>query len=290
MPNRLRILKFGVLAACSGLCLGPSAKAATIVYPDFSSLAGLQLNGSAATIGNPVTTGDGKVLRLTDNLSQSGSAFSTTPITLLNQNSFSSYFSFRISNPIGISDSDGQGADGIVFVVQTVANNVGGIGGGIGYQGIPYSVGIEFDTWDNGAWDDNNGNHLGINTGGVINSVVQTPIAPRMNDGNRWYSWVDYDGATDLLEVRLSQANVRPISATLSYTVDLVTVLGSPNAYVGFTSGTGGAGGRHDIINWEFRDTYNPISTPESASTVSLLLAAFSGLTFLSRRFRNLTS
>lgn len=288
MPNRFSILKFGFVAACSGLLLGPDAEAATIVFPDFSSLAGLQRNGSAATIANPVTTGDGKVLRLTDSLSQSGSAFSTTPITLLNQNSFSSYFSFRISNPQGISDSDGQGADGIVFVVQTVANNVGGSGGGIGYQGIARSVGIEFDTWNNGSWDDNNGNHLGIDVAGNIDSVIQTPITPRMNDGNRWYSWVDYNGTTDLLEVRLSQANLRPIPATLSYTVDLVAALVSPNAYVGFTSGTGAAGGYHDIINWEFRDTYNPISTPESGTTIGLLLAGFSGLTFLSRRVRNL--
>ena len=275
----------GLLAAATLAAIGCGVQAASISYPNFANLSGLQLNGSAASpISNPVSTGDGSVLRLTDALWQSGSAFSTTSIPLQNQNSFSTYFSFRISHPLGSADPDGQGADGIVFVVQTVANNVGGQGGGIGYQGIANSVGIEFDTWNNGSWDDNNGNHVGIDLGGNIDSVVQTPIGTRMNDGSRWYSWVDYNGATDLLEVRLSQASVRPALATLSHTVDLVTALGSANAYVGFTSGTGSAGGFHDIIEWEFRDTYNPVSTPEAGPTLGLLGIALSGLIAMARK------
>ncbi len=261
-------------------------RAVTITYSDFSDLTGLQLNGSAATIGNPVTTGDGEVLRLTNALWQSGSAFSQTPITLQSNNSFSTAFSFRITNPGGIYDVDGQGADGIVFVVQTVANNVGGAGVGIGYQGIPRSVGIEFDTWNNGAHDDYSGNHVGINLNGNINSVVQTSITPRMNNGARWYSWIDYDGGTDLLEVRLAEVDLRPITATLSYTVDLMNVLQSPDAYVGFTSGTGAASGYHDIIDWEFRDTYNPINVPDGGSTLGLLLLGTGGTLIAARRRR----
>ena len=40
-----------------------------------------------------------------------------------------------------------------MFVLQTVSSNVGGVGGGMGYVGIPNSVGIEFDNWNNGAGD-----------------------------------------------------------------------------------------------------------------------------------------
>jgi hypothetical protein len=36
----------------------------------------------------------------------------------------------------------------------------------------------------------------------------------------------------------------------MSYTIDLVSVLGTPNAYIGFTSGTGASGANHDIVNW----------------------------------------
>lgn len=265
-----------------GLAAATQAGATTISYPDFSSVAGLQLNGSTASIGNPV----GNVLRLTNNLSQSGSAFSTTAVPLNNANSFSTYFSFRISNPMGWSDGDGQGADGIAFLVQTVSNTAGGSGGGIGYQGLLQSVAIEFDTWDNGGWDDNNGNHVGININGNIDSVVQTGITPRMNNGDVWHSWVDYNGATDLLEVRLSLLNLRPLTATLSHTVDLSTVLLSPNAYVGFTSGTGAAGGYHDILSWEFRDDYNPVAAPDAGATGLMVLAALGGLALHGRRRR----
>jgi hypothetical protein len=275
--RRVSILCLGVLSAAS-------VQATTILYPDFSDISGLQRNGSTALIANPVATADGQVLRLTNGLSQSGSAFSQTAITLQNNNSFSTAFSFRISNPLGSSDVDGQGADGLVFVVQTVSNTAGGAGGGIGYSGIPRSVGVEFDTWNNGSWDDNDGNHLGIDIGGEINSVVQTHITPRMNDGNRWYAWVDYNGSTNELEARLSQANLRPVLATLSYNVNLVDVLQSSNAFVGFTSGTGSAGGNHDIINWEFRDTYNPVSTPDSGSTLALLGLALVGIGLRQRR------
>ena len=73
-------------------------------------------------------------------------------------------------------------------------------------------------------------------------------------------AWIDYNGATDLLEVRLSNNNTRPVAALLSYTVDLVTTLGVTDAFVGFTSGTGAAGADHDILAWQFNSTFNPIN------------------------------
>lgn len=246
--------------AITAAFLSAGANAMTISYADFSDLSDFQLNGSTALISNP--TADNS-LRLTNALSQSGSAFLTNTISLNNQASFSASFDFRITNPLGISDGDGQGADGIVFVVQTVSNTAGGSGGGIGYQNLPNSVGVEFDTWNNGGWDDNDGNHAGINLNGNIDSVVQKSVAPRMNNGDVWSAWIDYDGVTDLLEVRLSDDGVRSATALLSLTVDLETILGTPDAYIGFTSGTGAAGGYHDILNLEFRDDFNPIGVSE---------------------------
>lgn len=257
--------------------LSAGAQALTVSYSDFSDLSDFQLNGATASITNPTVD---NALRLTDSLNQSGSAFLTDAISLNNQASFSSRFDFRITNPQGISDGDGQGADGIVFVVQTVANTAGGAGGGIGYSGLANSVGIEFDTWNNGGWDDNDGNHVGIDLSGNIDSVVQTSVSPRMNNDDVWTAWVDYNGTTDLLEVRLSDNGIRSVSALLSYNVDLESVLGSPNAFVGFTSGTGSAGGYHDILNFEFRDDFNPVDASEPATFALLglgLLGVFAG-------------
>ena len=226
-------------------------------FTDFTDKSSLQLNGDAPA-NNPAAQ---TFLRLTSGTGQAGSAFISTAVTLTTDASFSTNFSFRILNNVGFTDTDGQvGADGITFVVQTVSNTAGGAGGGIGYAGLVDSVAVEFDTWNNGSDDDNDGNHVGIDVEGVTDSLgTVTPISPFMNDGNTWYAWVDYNGATDLLEVRLSQVNVRPVGATTSATVDLPAVLGSSNAFVGFTSGTGAAGGDHDILAWTFINAFNPV-------------------------------
>lgn len=260
---------------------------AQISYPTFSSSAGLQLNGNAA-----VTSG---VLRLTPAaFNQAGSAFSTSAIPLASNASFSTFFQFRITNSGGIIDTDGTGADGIVFVVQTVANNVGGLGGGIGYLGIPKSVGIEYDTWNNGTgYGDPDGNHVNVDFSGSFSSASDAvSIATRMNDGGVWSSWIDYNGATGLLEVRLAEnSDTRPGAALISQTVDLATVLGSTNAFVGFTSGTGAAYGDHDILSWEFRNSFDPISGPgippvPEPATYGACGAALLGLAMCWRRRR----
>ena len=259
-----------------------------IIINDFSTASGLQLNGNAAVAGT--------ALRITPaNYSQAGSVFSTTAISLNALASFSTYFQFRITNSGGSGDSDGWGADGITFVVQTLSNNVGGLGGGIGYLGISNSVGVEFDTWNNGTgWGDPNGNHVNFNYGGTFSAHTNAAIvANRMNDGTVWNAWVDYNGATQALELRLLEgSNVRPATAFLATSVDLVAALGSTNAFVGFTSGTGAAFGNHDILTWEFRSEYNPIipggaTTPGAVpepSTYGLMAAGALGLIAAYRR------
>lgn len=258
--------RFGALVVSSTLLVAgmSAANATTILYSDFSDTSALTLNGTAAGL-NP--NSDNR-LRLTNSTRQSSSAFSTDAITLGGDVSFSTAFSFNISNPVGISDSDGQGADGITFTLQTNKNTAGGAGGGIGYQGITNSLGIEFDTWNNGAWDDHSGNHVGINLGGNIDSVMQTSIGTRMNNGEDWFAWVDYNGLSDLLEVRLNTQDLRPTDALLSYSVDLAGALNSNLAFVGFTSGTGSAGGQHDILNWQFNSRFEPIGSVGQTGTV----------------------
>ncbi len=249
----LALLAIGLLGAL------PGKAQTTITYNDFSDVSAFTLNGRAGTVGNPVAFGGQDVLRLTDNYNQAGGAFLTNPIALQDPGgfraSFSTFFSFQITGRAGL----GNGADGLVFVVQTVASNVGGFGGGIGYGGINNSVGIEFDTYNNGSSDANNSNHVGIDLNGSTSSVALLPVTPDFDDGNVWYAWVDYDGDAQLLEVRASQTNARPLTPLLTYPVDLPAVLGQPNAFIGFTSGTGGGTGVHDIRSWMFTNRFQPV-------------------------------
>ena len=135
---------------------------------------------------------------------------------------------------------------------------------GNGYQGLSPSVGVEFDNWNNGGGDGNNDNHAGINVNGNMASVVRADTLPaQLDSGSVFHSWVDYNGATDQLEVRLALTDTRPTAAQMSYTVDLVTLLGTTNAFIGFTSGTGAAGAYHDIRRWVFTGEFNPIVDPD---------------------------
>lgn len=64
-----------------------------------------------------------------------------------------------------------------------------------------------------------------------------------------------------------------------------------PNAFVGFTSGA--AAGNHDIVNWEFRDVYSPISgaVPEPATWAMMIIGFFSiGVTARVTRRRTLAA
>ena len=256
----VKTAKSGLLFSLAMLFLAfPSAVlGVTVNFSDFTDTSTLSINGDATT----PTTDDGVVLRVTPaQSSKAGSVFSTTP---LNASDFSTFFKFRITEPGGtVFDCNTEaGADGLVFVVQAVSSDIGGQGQGIGYDGIDTSVGVEFDTWCNAANHDPSSNHLGIVTNGEVNHGTGSPltvdVSPDFDDGNVWYAWIDYDGTT--LEVRAGQSATRPSSPLLSTDIDIPAILGQTTGYVGFTSGTGLDWGNHDVILWEYRGSYNPIT------------------------------
>jgi hypothetical protein len=243
------------------------ATTTTITYTDFSNLSGIVRSGSTAAIPNPaIGSGGQQVLRITNNLGQAGGAFLDQMVPLQDASqtfkaSFSTAFDFQMTHPMGIADENGMGADGIVFVIQTTSNQYGGPGVGLGYSGLPKSVGIEFDTWDNGAMDHNSGNHVAVLANGSLNELAEANVpGGLMKNGNVWHAWIDYDGDTKNLEVRVTESATRPAAPLLSYTIDLPAVLQQSDAYVGFTGATGASGNYQDIRAWQFTNVYNPIS------------------------------
>ena len=204
-----------------------------------------QLNGNATILGNGV-------LQLTNNSTwQNGSAFWKNRLFLEDSKSFSSNFSFSINPPF-----TGDYADGIAFVLQTVSNNAGS--GAIGYDGITPSLAVEFDVIQNGGEPSNN--HVAIVLNGTPLSAhtdVETP-AFLMYGGSIIYAWIDYNGVSQQLEVRVNNSNVRPSTALLTKTVDLVTLFGNQNVFAGFTSSTGNAGSFNKIHSFNLENFYVP--------------------------------
>lgn len=228
-----------------------NTSASELILKDFSDVSQLSLNGHAKT----VKTSKGTVLRLTSATKlQAGSAFSTVKVSTA---TFSTYFKFKITEPGGVL----SGGDGFAFVVQPISSEVGSTGGGMGYAGIEKSIGVEFDTWNNhrerDTRNDSDSNHVGINIQGEFNGPT-VGVSPLFENGKIWYAWIDYDGRQ--VEVRTNTTGKRPSKPLLTRELDISDLLGEvPEAFIGFTSATGGAFANHEILSWEYRDKFRPI-------------------------------
>lgn len=222
-------------------------KVITFVFKDFSNVSVLQLNGNSAVYGTS--------LQLTSAVNDKwGSVFAKKKLVLTDQGSFSTYFIMRM-----VKADPAQGADGIVFCVQPSSSSAGSDGAGIGYAGIKNSVGIEFDSYQNG-WDAD-GQHIGIDTNGdVVNHKTTIDNGEAWEGSNKpWHVWIDYNGLTKQMEVRVSKNNTRPAAPKLAYTIDLAPVFATSEVYAGFTSATGGLNSHHLIDSMYFNNGYDPI-------------------------------
>lgn len=253
MPIRLLVclacLVFGVSSAAQ-------EQGQDLKLRDFQDLSRLTVSGAASV-------GGGGVLTLTPSQDwTAGSVFSSQQISTT---TFSTFFSFRISEP------GGGGADGIAMVMQTVSASLGEVGGGMGYQNVPNSLAIEFDTWRNG-WDADD-NHLGLLVNGNIEhqNFPAVPLEQKLEDGAPWYVWVDYDGA--VLSLRLAREKRRPDQASFEHFVDIPDLLQSETAFVGFASATGAARAKHEILEWTYLERFAPEAIDETQKIASTLEA-----------------
>ncbi|MBS1932527.1 MAG: Ig-like domain-containing protein [Bacteroidetes bacterium] len=229
-----------------------------IYQPDFSTQQAGWVNNGNASFG---TISSATSLILTPSTgNQAGSSFWKNAITLPSNGSFSAFFSYQI-------DQNTSRADGFTFVLQQAGNTAIGTGGGmLGLNGISgKSVAIEFDTYENGGTDPDN-NHIALDINGDITHSTGVVKSIKTNtldlaDANVKYVWIDYNGSSNKLEVRVSYSSSRPSSATLSTSsYKLNTIFSSMNVYAGFTAGTGGAWERHSIKSFYFTNQYQPIT------------------------------
>ena len=259
-------------AAAAALCNGPGASAGVIFnISDFTGACGTTLTcvGSTAVAGT--------ALRLTPAVGgQSGAGYSTNAITLGSNATFSTTFQFQITNPGGIAP-----ADGLTFVLARNPAGLGVGGGGLGYQGVPNSVAVEFDTFFNGGVDTDS-NHVAIDTGGVLtNTALANPYgvsncgAPNtalgcLSNGDIWTALIGYDGSN--LSVSVQDAGNAVQYLISSFPIDIAAALGTNTAFVGFTSGTGSGFENHDILNWKLANDTSLVTPPSIPEPASLAL------------------
>lgn len=212
--------------------------------------------GSTQSLGPPEC-----VLRLTDGPGVGG-AWSTEKPRLVN--GFDITFQFRIHA------TGNGGADGFAFIIQSVSGNyIGGSGGAIGYQGLPRSVAIEFDTWLNGPGDANDpdDNHISVHTGGMgansvdesysIGRIDATAMPFRLDDAVVHTVRVRYVPGT--MEIYLDGSATPNLTVSVNFSnIDGAggSILDADGrAWIGFTAATGWAWETHDIVSWEVTTT-----------------------------------
>jgi uncharacterized repeat protein (TIGR01451 family) len=276
-----------VLVMVLVLAAATSLMAQSPTYPDFSSVANLTLN--------PVENGAhqaGNVLRLTDDVqSRVGTAWFNIKQPVAG--GFTTTFTFQLTHA-------GFPADGIAFVIQNSQAGLsafGDGGGGIGYQGIPNSLAVEFDTYLNapGPNNDPNANHVAIQSCGTnansadhaavngnspcqlaMNAGLAFPIEGFVNlsDGLQHTATITYTppaaGCPQCygnMDVTLDGLDLFPNGVQ----VNLGTLLNLDNgtALVGFTGGTGFYSENNDILNWNFSAASQTITQPAPKNTTT---------------------
>ena len=159
------VLKSSLVAIAVLWWIGSASAQQIRFFPDFSSGAGnLQFNGGA----HLATWSSQKVLRLTDGYPGVGTFHpeNTTSWFKIQQpvnQGFTTYFKFQIHTAYICCNP----ADGLAFVIQSSAPTARGAGnGGLGYEGIPNSLAVEFDTFQNLNFSDPNANHVAVQSCG----------------------------------------------------------------------------------------------------------------------------
>ncbi|MFM9986523.1 MAG: lectin-like domain-containing protein [Flavobacteriales bacterium] len=153
---------------------------------------------------------------------------------------------FDLSFSMNFGNQDMNGADGICFVLQTVGTAaIGESGGGLGYLNFGTSLGIEFDTYQNGDYGDPAYDHIAIERDGDLNHNSLNNIAgpiqadvfdANIEDGEDHIVRITWDPETQEMDVFFD------CTFRLTGQIDLVNDIfgGESEVYWGFTAATGG--------------------------------------------------
>jgi Chitobiase/beta-hexosaminidase C-terminal domain/Legume lectin domain/Bacterial lectin len=216
------------------------ASPAAINYGTGFKTTGLTLNGGAALNGTRLQLTNGGIGEFT-------SAWFVYPTSI---RTFQQTFSFQLTNAV---------ADGLTFAIQNVGTTVLGPGGsGLGYgqpspgqgqAGIPASVAVKFDLYNNqGEGFDSTGLYIN-GASPTVPAVDMTGSGIDLHSGDVFDVQMNYDGTTLVMQIT---DTVTQASFQTSWAVDIPTAVGGNTAYLGFTAATGGAAATQEILNWTY--------------------------------------
>lgn len=264
---------------------GPDLDAQAFAYTDFSSLAGLTLNGAAVQAGN--------VIQVTPALNnQAGSFWYSTPQPIVN--GFDTVFTIRIT-------PNGTPADGMTFAIHNDpagATALGTGGGALGYQGLSTlfnSLVVEFDTYANGDFAETVANIISVHANGAgptgcheAQSIGSIAPPGLLANAQARQVRVEYLASPGLLNVYLDNLVTPLLAIPYSFTTGGTFAssgipVGPPSlpagtAYVGFTGGTGGLNEINGVESWTWGSaSYAPftlaITQPNGPGSVSVQVA-----------------
>lgn len=189
------------------------------------------LNGNASAQGNGCYT-------ITPEIGwQNGTVWYSDQLNL-NEN-------FTLEFLMNFGTTDGEGADGMVFVLQTVGTSAIGINGaGMGFQGFNPSFGIEFDTFSNSESGDMVADHVAFLRDGVVNhNATQNLAGPvqanssniNIEDGNDHIVRISWNATTNVMELYVDCA----LRLSLQNNIVASVFGNNSNVYWGFTGATG---------------------------------------------------
>jgi len=202
-------------------------------YANFVHTSGMEFNGyngAADDIKHAIQLTDGEP-------AEARSAWYTS---LVNANEFSTTFTFAIS-------AGNTTADGFTFALQRVGPTALGYDGhDLGYAGIKDSVGVAFDVYNFSA----EGSQFGF----ISKGKVPDPATPmgnvNLHSGDEFTCTLTYDGTT--LSAVVTDVEHPADVFTDSETINIPSILGGDQAYVGFTGATGVAWSTQEILNWTY--------------------------------------
>jgi hypothetical protein len=230
-----------------------SLLAAQINFPDFSNTTHLVENG----YGDNKVVFDSK-LRLTDNANyQARSVWYDQAVPI---ERFRADFSFRINK-------NSDGADGLTFaMINGPTSSLGADGRGLGFGNINVpSEAVAFNFFNFGKF----GSQLGFATNGERPGTNTKMKQIDLHSGHVFKVTVTYDGTE--MKAFVVDATAKGKTFVATQNIDLVNVLETTDAIVGFTAGTGANKAQQEILSWSFSGEHavQPAPVPTNPDVVT---------------------